>query len=308
MATKVHVILSGIVSLIPGAGSPPAQWTIRLHDARTHPHHPHFPSLVAEKDFATTATPYDRNKAYAGGELYGWWMENGPITIKSTIVSGVISVPSPLPYVLSMQDGCSGVASCPIAKAYDGVYLNVANGSIQATELEGGMWQWDPSAKPAAWIAEEVCWEFEIKESELSLSVAHSSGTLDLRLSPPSVGVPGQGGDIELRLQNSLKLDIFPIYGPGKPTTDPHASLYFSESSAAPGSIPDLRQYKPSGSVPKLPNHYHRLTDTTIGTRIAAHAAAPRESRAAAEKMVEMILAKGKPTLRVNCPPAQWAG
>lgn len=283
-STHVHVILSGIVSLIPDTNTPPKSWTVRLHDARSHPHHAHVPSIVVEHDNSSSSSAPDRSqKSPSGTLLDAWFLDNGVIKVNSTILSLAISSPYPLPFVLTIEGACGGVADCPIAKTYDGVTARVEQGSLETTELEPEQWQWKASSAAPVWIAEEVCWHFEIDGTTLELELPHKGTTLKLNINAPTGGTPTKGGDIELRLQNMREQDVFPIFGT-KPSIDPHSGLYFDQSTAQPSPIPVLEQATPTGTQPALPDHMHRLTDTKIGT-----------------------IDPG-PSLRVNCPPAQWKG
>jgi len=277
--TYVHIILTGLVSLIPHPAT--NTWEVRLHDERSTPMHKmdHYPSIVVDHaDLTLAPCPEEWRKLPnpAHTVLDGWRLSNGDINIKNSIKP--VS-PSSLLSVLSIEHGCTaagGSSQCPIAKSFGGPSIKnpVAFGSLVTTEFESDMWQWNASAPE--WIAEELCWNFEIDETELDIEFFHDGNKVELKLVAPA------GGNIELRLQNTLHDDIFPLIGTGKPSYDPHVGLYFDESSDPPSPIPTL-QKQTGGNKPALPVHApHRLTDSEIGTRFDG--------------------------LRVNCPPALWKG
>jgi hypothetical protein len=284
-STHVHVILTGLISLIPRSRG----WIVRLQDARNDTEHPHVPSIVVERGNLSsppTAKPY---KCNGDGTLDAWLLGNGKIEVKSTINSGAIYSSRPLPYVLKIEEGCGGVANCPIVKAYNGVRMQVTKGSLEATKLEDGVWQWGVSKNRPVWIAEEVCWHFEIDGSVLELWLPHKTGKLKLKVGAPQGGKPTKGGDIELRLQNTLEEDIFPRFG-NKTDSDPHAPMFFYQASAKPRQEPALKRSR-GGRAPKLPHYMHRLTSANIGSK------------------PPMAMQLSPPvSLRVNCPPAQWNG
>jgi hypothetical protein len=288
-STYVHVIMTGIISLIPDANTPPKSWNVRLQDAQMDPKFPHVPSIVVEHGNVSSATAPDRSNM--DGTLDAWLLEDGEINVKSTILSAAITSSRPLPYVLSIEDGCGGVANCPIAKTYNGVSMLVTQGSLEATELEDSMWQWDVLKAPPVWIAEEVCWRFEIDGPELELWLPYKTGQLKLKIVAPTGGTPTRGGDIELRLQNTMDMDIFPMFGPVPKPIDEHAAIYYDQASANPRQAPVLTGYNPTGTAPMLPQHMHRLTDVKIGSKPAM-----------AMQLAPLL------SLRVNCPPAQWNG
>jgi len=280
----VHVILSGIVSLIPDANNPPKSWTIRLHDERGNHDHPHVPSIVVEDDNVLSEREPDCTEELPDGTLLdAWLLDNGLIKVNSSIISSAISSPRLLAYVLPIEGGCGGVSNCPIAKPFPGVRLPVDRGSLEATEFEVDQWEWVVTPGLPGWVAEEVCWHFEIDGTELEIELPYRNTPLTLNISAPDGGQPGQGGDIELRLQNTMRKDVFPIIGAEpKPDPDPHVHLYFDEASANPSQTPVLRKHPPIGNKPPLPSHNHRMTDSKIGTKFHG--------------------------LRVNCPPALWKG
>ena len=274
--TDVHVILTGIVSLIPDPAT--NAWKIRLHDERSTPMHmmDHYPSILVDRaDLASPPSPDCSKTLPSGTVLYAWKLSNGDINIKSTFNSPAITL-TPPPLLLSIEKGCTaagGGPQCPITKPFPKVEMKAAFGSLTATELEDDMWQWN--TLPADWIAQEVCWNFMIDGTELEIDLPYNVTTLTLKIvAPPN-------GNIELRLQNTLDTDIFPTKPPiPKPSPNRHTDLYFDESSAPPSPLPVL-QSQTGGNKPVLPHHApHRLTDSNIGTE----------------------------GLRVNCPPALWNG
>jgi hypothetical protein len=295
--THVHVIFSGIVSLIPhpAQGGMPAGWTIRLQDARSHHMHPHKPSVVAEihGGLTTPSRGPDTTQQYSDGTHLGaWLLANGSIQIMSKITSAAITSVDPLPNVLAISNACGTSKPCSLAQGnYPGVDLEVTKGNVEATELERGMWKFHSNKAKPQWIAEEVCWSFDIDGTELQLSLPDSRGkrlTLAIR-------APGNS-DIELRLQNTLGVDVFPSKGI-KSSTDAHAQLYFLQSAKKPKSPPMLESYPKVGVEPTLSNHRHRLCDEVIGSKTPVPLA--KRKRGVKPNFL---------TLRINCPPAQWSG
>jgi hypothetical protein len=280
--TRAHVIVSGIVSLVPSevGGGIPASWTIRLQDAQ---HHQHFPSIVADLNDlrgAGNPPPAETQALQDGTTLAGWYLGKGEVEV-STISQSTLTIrsPQPLPNVLHIASGfAKGQAARTHSDYTKDVWLKVGQGRLSATQIDSQQWRWFLSAngrmEPALWIADEVCWSFEVEGSVLT--VEHEGWTLQ-------VGAP-RGGEIELRLQNMLKQDLFPRPGQAR-ANDYHAQMYFDLSQSPPNLRPYLASKKAKGAP--AGDHTHRLA-----------------GQALAADFPEEI----EPGVRVNCPPAGWAG
>ena len=283
VTTTVHVIVSGIVSLIPrGANG----WRIRLQDARGHSHHPHVASLVAELP-VTGPTPDDTIDQLHGRPMLGGWfpLTPGPITVGSTLAAGNPTIPQGAPYfALRILDGYPatdpqrGIANATFA----GVDLDIRLGYLDTTALNPQRWKWKRNGAPRVdWNADEVCWKFTIEGTELRLTIPYKDANTSFVFAPPTANAP-----IELRLQNLLERDLFPRL-PVLEDEDDHPTLYFEQGKPGPSAADGLES-PPESPPPQPPidDHGHRL---------------------AAQEIVKHLEDPG-PGLRVNCPPGAWEG
>lgn len=276
--TVVHVIFTGIVSLIPQDGS----YLVRLQDA-SMAHEPHFASLLAEEpNVIARASPEVTAHQVVGPKLAAWRIPNGTIRVENRILDDVLA--HDLGNVLEIADACPG-DRCGVAKrSYDGVELYIDRGTLTATALESHPWRWkSESADRSRFIAEEICWTFRISGRTLKLSLPDGKGgATSLHLKAPK-----DGGDIELRLQNVPKIDFIPTIGAGIPDEDHHAAMYFLQSVWPPEFAPPLIA-GPRQPIPRQhPNH--RLTGHEIARRVRLSTSLEK-------------------SIRVNCPPALWQG
>jgi hypothetical protein len=298
----VHVIISGIVSIIPGSD----KVVIRLQDARTTAggHHgghleAHFPSVVAELPLVHwdgAHKPDVTARQNGARSLAGWRLDyEAPAAIE--VKNGKLG-PGPSldrSSLLPIAAACPG-KTCARAKASPrGMELVADRGFLAASSLEPKRWRWQGTTTDQLDIAEEVCWSFWIEDPPLVLVLPSGAGkTWSLEIDPP-----GDGGDIEVRIQNVPEADIIPgfIAADAVPADtaatasldeDHHAALYFEESLSAPKPPPILQS---DGTPPEqpLPPSGHRLEGRRIAERVSASGI-------------------GILSIRVNCPPALWEG
>lgn len=294
----VHVIMSGIVSLIPrGTGC-----LIRLQDARNpgggSGHHghgghliDHVPAVVAELPLVywpAAKQPYVTAKQVGARSLAGWILDyNRPVTV--AVENHVDGPPLELKSdkLLRIASACPGGNCARPRPGPRGVELSADRGFIEASSLEPIRWRWRGTPDFAD-IAEEVCWSFWIEEPPLTLELPEANGG-SWKL---QVDAPGDGGDIEVRFQNVPRDEIIPGFvnaSAGASTNmeeDHHAALYFEESTAPPQPVPILESDKSKPQAP-LPPSGHRLEGRRIADRVVSSAVSPQ-------------------TIRVNCPPALW--
>src|SRR5687768_2063588 len=279
--TAVHVILTGIVSLIPSD----AGYVVRLQDASTAAHEPHFATLVAEySNVRTTLSPQVVAAQEAGPEVAAWRLPQGRLRVLSQILDTRLA--TSLDSVLRVGDACNG-GSCGTAKRHaDGLEFLVRRGVLATTAIEPQTWHWQTeSPRRAREIAEEVCWTFRIPDRTLVLSIEAG----DRKSTRLSITAP-EGADIELRLQNVPELDFLPRWSAdASHDRDPHAALYFLQSVDPPQELPVLIAGPESRHITPF---NHRLAGRALGGRLSANQAV-----------------KGlEKTIRINCPPALWDG
>ena len=281
MATPVHVLITGIASVIP-PGSSGAEHLVRLQDARGASHHAHFPSILTVRqkiEFATNPPPPDDSLVLTDGlEVAAWKIPaNGDITVATPPLDGTLQ--TSLPYVLRIAKGCGGKPNCAkpnMGGARRHVDLRLTGGFLTTTNLTHQMWFFENESPPdPRWLAQELCWSFNIREPELKL-VLPGLGTVTVKRLQ-------NDEPIELRLQNTLGSDLIPSK-PQQASEDEHVRLYFDLSSNAPGSRPALKALIPSPPAPPI-HAGHQLDGDSIAQRN------PRPSTQA---------------IRINCPPALW--
>jgi hypothetical protein len=284
-STIVHVILSGIISLIPQRDG---TFLIRLQDARRE--HAHFPSLLVESRNALAAPPADVQSDEKNPRYLAWLLGNGQITMK-----GVPDTPldtSALTNVLRISDACPG-ENCSTAKASfpTGVEIVARGGSLSVTGLEPYRYAFtNESESRMRWIAEEICWTFEIPTSFLTISVpTPQRGVKQFRIAARS------GEDIEIRLQNSLLNDIIPTSQANTPLLDTHVNMYFELSKYPPLAPVYLR---PEVEPPMFIHPSHRLAGRQIVRSLTQSPAGMKSTPAVQRNKVP----------RLNCPPALWDG
>lgn len=308
--TIVHVILSGIVSLVPQNGD---RYLIRLQDARTSTStHEHFPSIVVEKGRLVStnilqpdaAKPPGPNPRYLAYKIAA----NGELKITGSPSGGVDA--TGLHDVLRISDACLPSRDCGVKKkTFLGVTMEVDGGSLHTAGLEPYRWRFsnEPTSK-ARRIAEEICWTFEIAASPLVLTLPDGK-TISIDAPP--------GEDIEMRLQNVPDADLIPSPQTMQPTgADPDFPLYL-ELSKAPLSV-DLMPEAPPKPLATHPSHRlagrrivrSLLRDTPEASSKAAasgsgHAA---HTHAGGRELDERTVGTAIDwrTVRVNCPPALW--
>ena len=299
--TTVHVILTGIISLIPqqGADGKPG-WTVRM-DAQAPGHEA---SLVVEEGAVQkSSTPGEKNTTPNGTALRGWQLDTGTLSFEPQNLSSDVAG-GPLSDVLSVADACDPTKpKCAKAKEVSprpAVAFEVRQGTLQATLLERGSWQFAHTGKPAAYIAEEICWTFEIDQAApLRVTLRDSTRTVsEFELVPP----PNQQ-TIELRLQNLLPADRFPKLEEDR-TEDEHVDLYFDHSEDRPGHPVKLVRVPPDDTTrPVVKNHpAHRLSSEALLTPAPAPTPSPTAPPSRAGRDVALM------GPRVNCPPLQWTG
>jgi hypothetical protein len=284
--TLVHVILSGIVSLIP---QPDGSFSIRLQDARSA--HGHFPTLLLESKNVIAAPKADFRSSPKHPLYQAWLIDNGELIVARPPKPPLDA--SGLANVLRIADACPG-ENCGIAKSTlpTGVEITARGGLLATTGLEPYRYHFtNEDVSKARRIAEEVCWTFEIPTSVLVLSVPiPQEGTKTFRIKAQ----PGE--DIEIRLQNAPMIDAIPQPGPGIPALDTHVNMYFELSANPPRSAIYLRPVV----APPLPIHEsHRLAGRQIvrSLRQSPESLKPTPSWYEYDKLV-----------RVDCPPALWEG
>jgi hypothetical protein len=285
MTTIVHVILTGIVSIIPVPQAQGGGYIVRLQDARSAAM-PHYPSLMAVRATVTGAslsTPDASEMLTDGTEVAAWMMpQNGPVTVNSKIRDGAVQID--IPHLLEIAAGCKGVAKCAAAKpatTYSNVDLHITQGTLVTTNLTDKNWYFETElANKSRPLAQELCWTFTIDGSALELDLP-GLGTV-------TVAPLSSGRSIELRLQNTLKDDLIP-YPPQTAAKDEHVKLYFELSQAKPTSPPALMST--ASTAASCPTHIaHQLDGDGVAELIP-------------EDKVE---ARDPAAIRINCPPALW--
>ncbi len=280
--TVVHIILTGIVSLIPQNRG----YLIRLQDASAA-HVPHFACFLAEQPNVTTpVSPIVTAHQESGPTLAAWRIPNGSIKIENRILDNDLA--SDLRYVLRIADACPD-KECGVAKShYQGTELYIGQGALSATALESyrGRWENEPADRLRS-VAGEVCWTFRISEGVLRLSLPDGRGGV----TSVSVKAPESGGDIELVLQNVPENDFIPTSISEVPGEDRHAKLYFLQSASPLEIAPSLVSGPQPGPL-QHPNH--RLDGREIARRVSG-----------------LLWSSAEETKRIggsNCPPALWQG
>ncbi|HET9765193.1 MAG TPA: hypothetical protein VFS60_00005 [Thermoanaerobaculia bacterium] len=302
MAIEVHVILSGIVSLIPRGGG---TYLVRLQNGSKWSHK-HYPNLLVQEDRFTGSNPKKTKLLTDNRTFAAWLIPDGEITIQSEVVDS----PSP-PYTdlrapLKIVDGAPDCGKAKKPKR--DVELVVMNGSLLTTAFTPAGWYYDHQMpKDARVLDHEICWTFSIKEAPLVITFPGPLGKQQLKAQA--------NGHIELRLQNTPLADLFPRL-PESQKEDHHVMHYFEQAACA--DAPKNRYLKVTEdavSTPGLPKH---STHDLDGLKLAL--LYPRWFRLAA---LRNLAAKGRglfanrhqraaaggmdpATPRLNCPPALW--
>jgi len=218
-----------------------------------------------------------------------WLIGNGPLLVK-----GAPDPPldiSALTNVLRISDACPG-ENCGTAEATFPAAVEIAarGGSLSTTGLEPYRYYFtNESGGRARRIAEEVCWTFQIPASVLVISIPTPQGGIrQFRIGAR----PGE--DIEIRLQNSLLIDVIPTSQANTPLLDTHINMYFELSKSPPHTPIYL---EPEVAPPIFIHPSHRLSGQRIVRSLAQW---PNRSVSAALQQDKVP--------RLNCPPALWEG
>jgi hypothetical protein len=302
MAIDVHVIFSGIVSLIPyGDGT----FLVRLQDGSGWGH-PHFPNLVAPIDLVT-ATPAPNKTVTltdtAKTVMAAWRISNGTISIDSTIQDSTFQ--QDLRATLKIVDGAPGCGEAKRPKR--DVEVDVRKGSLMTTALTPEAWFYDhKTAADAAVLDHEICWSFKIAAAPLKMTFP-GIGPISLR----QLGT----NPIELRLQNTPPGDYFPQL-PKPQATDDHIRHYFEQCTCPrPPMNRYLKVYLGAVSMPGLPKHTTHALDGFKLALLYPRRWSPLQAFRAWQQrrlLAAELAATGHPgTLqpanpRLNCPPAVW--
>lgn len=317
MATTVHVILSGIVSLVPNPKD--GGYLVRMQqDTREvrQQHERHFPSILAEKRRVSTQLPFAAEKPKNNAVYRAWKIENGTLEIKNAITSAPLV--RALNDVLKIANACpKDKPKCVISKSkgdFEGVELAVRRGELKTIGHEPYDWYFEEhGAENASRPAEEVVWTFKILDPPLRLWILNGKNDPV----PFTVDAP-TGKDIEIRLQNVPYQDLIPTPEDSPPKEDAHVDLYFEHSIDPPKTRPvKLLRKNDEPQYDRLP--LYRLA----GRRIVEALAGPLAETASAGVPIEhtapgMAERAGSATrrkkkidprvVRVNCPPAVWEG
>ena len=306
---RVHVILSGIVSLIPTDEG----WLVRLQDAREvkEPLEPHQATIVAEATLATAlnadGTKREPDIPKTKG-LVGWKIGYGKIELLSMPIGPKIDPKNTPKHLLHLGDAFDDSTKA-VAHSFKAAELLITAGGLAATGMEPKSWRFAKAGENHAhWIAEEACWGFGTLDAQRQLSLSFQDPDNDTKRCTLSVQAPDDG-PIELRLQNVPYSDAIP-----KPMHHPHAghgghagqaahvaeeedyhtALYFLQCKYDPEKGKTLISGGKPGNKPNVDTHHHRLAGRTI--------------------MMEGLPAELKTkdahpeSIRINCPPAVWSG
>jgi hypothetical protein len=308
--TIVHVILTGIVSLVPLDGG--KSYLVRLQDTpNLQPNERHYPSIVVETDrLACTTIPLpDAWKPEVNPRYLAYKIANGELKITGS-PSGGVDVTG-LHDVLRVSDACPSGRECGVnKKTFPEVWVKVEGGALHTASLEPYRWHFsNEHESKVRRIAEEICWTFEIDADQLLLALPGGK-TLSVNAPP--------GGDIEVRLQNVPKGDLIPTPETVKPTgPDPHIPLYFKQSKTPLCEDVNLLPEDPLKLFAAHPSH--RLAGRRIVHSLDEAPDAPSRAAASGSGHAAHTYAGGKELdertaraaidwriVRVNCPPALW--
>ena len=306
MPTIVHVIITGIVSLIPVPQANGGGYIVRLQDARGAgaEHHPSL--MVARESISGRSLPRPRASEILddgeGLEVAAWTMpQNGLIRVVNKIRDGAVE--TDMPHVLEIEHGCGKVKDCPVPKpanAYAHVDLRITQGTIVTTNATDEEWRFDNEAESAQRpLAQELCWTFTIDESVLDLELP---GIGTVAIAPLQTSRA-----IELRLQNTLLADLIPSKSLVPPEEDHHVELYFQLSKNPPEPPRYLVSKKEAESVTLPPHPVHELDGDAVAARREPFTEDQVECDCEGEEHADPDAhAGGLSAIRINCPPALW--
>ncbi|HET9766687.1 MAG TPA: hypothetical protein VFS60_07560 [Thermoanaerobaculia bacterium] len=301
--TRVHVIVSGIVSLIPIKDK---GWCIRLQDARTVSDglEPHQATILAD---AALASVRDKDGAVrapdkSDGRLAVWKVGYGPIEVLTPPAGPKLAHDAKIHNLLRIADAFGDSTKAVANSAYPAADLTVSTGVIASTGMEPKSWRYKGAEEEKAqWIAEEACWGFGVTNAQRQVQLRFQDLDDKDKKWTLTVEHPKEGGPIELRLQNVPYEDSIPTFegchrGHHSVTaayeTDKHTALYFKQCPNSPGVGPELVSDGNPKAKPSIDTHQHRLAARKIAT----------DRRPVGVKAEEFR------SIRINCPPAVWYG
>jgi hypothetical protein len=293
MMQIVHVVLTGIVGLVPGQGDS----LLVVVPVVSGAEHQHVAHLLVENDSIVSS-----NGVFTRSEkgLTAIYLDGYDLVFKNleNRTPSLAVTPSLKSFGLDLErgcpekyEGCGVVGSRFVGKnLVDGVAarLRLTAGELSASWVDP-YYAWHFGDQPLQRIAQEFCNRFEISSPNLEIGFLRNGGVVGRLV----LRAPKKGSDIEVRLANVLADEIFPDVV--KPLSDDqHIKLHYMMSARpVPESlIPELL-YEPVDALPTPPQdtHHHRLTPA--GSRPYPGFAPP--------SVVVPVRITGS-----NCPPGLW--